>query len=45
MENFEKIFEIVKNTLSDKRFYHSVCVMNRAIEYAKIYGEDKAENT
>ena len=40
MENFEKIFEIVKNTLSDKRFYHSVCVMNRAIEYAKIYGED-----
>lgn len=41
MKSFEKIYEKVKNTLSEKRFYHSVCVMNRAIEYAKIYGEDE----
>ena len=40
MEKFEEIFEFVKNTLSEKRFYHSVCVMERAIEYAKIYGAD-----
>ena len=40
MEKFEEIFEFAKNTLSEKRFYHSVCVMERAIEYAKIYGAD-----
>ena len=38
METFEELFEVVKNTLSEKRFYHSVCVMERAMEYAKIYG-------
>lgn len=41
MESFEKIYDVVKNKLSEKRFYHSVCTMERCIEYAKIYGEDE----
>jgi len=31
----EKIIEIVKNKLSEKRFYHSKCVMERCEEIAK----------
>ena len=38
MESFEKVYEVVKSKLSEKRFYHSICVMERAIEYAEIYG-------
>lgn len=38
MKRYEEIYEIVKNTLSEKRFYHSKCVSERAIEYAKLYG-------
>lgn len=38
MKKFEELFEIVEKTLSEKRFYHSRCVTQRAIEYAKIYG-------
>lgn len=41
MESFEKVYEVVKNKLSEKRFYHSVCTMERCIEYAKIYGIDE----
>ncbi len=41
MENFEKVYNIVKNKLSEKRFYHSVCTMERCVEYAKIYGVDE----
>ena len=40
MLKYEEIYEIVKSKLSDKRFYHSVCVVERCIEYAKIYGVD-----
>lgn len=41
MESFETVYNVVKSKLSDKRFYHSKCVMERAIEYAKIYGVDE----
>lgn len=40
MKNFEEVYEIVKNELSEKRFKHSICVMERCIEFAKLYGED-----
>lgn len=40
MKSFEEIYKVVENTLSERRFYHSVCVMNRAVEYAQIYGID-----
>ena len=40
MKSFEECYNYVKERLSDKRFYHSECVMNRAIEYAKIYNEN-----
>jgi predicted HD superfamily hydrolase involved in NAD metabolism len=40
MSKYEEIYEVVKNTLSEKRFYHSVCVVERAVELAKIYGAD-----
>ncbi len=33
----EKIKEIVKTRLSEKRFHHSECVMNRCIELAKKF--------
>lgn len=40
MLNYEEIYEIVKKKLSEKRFYHSECVVERCIEYAKIYDVD-----
>ncbi len=40
METAE-IETIVKNTLSEKRYYHSVCVMQKCEELAEIYGVDK----
>lgn len=40
MLSYEEIYEIVKERLSEKRFYHSECVVERCIEYAKIYGVD-----
>ena len=36
----EQIKNIVKSTLSQKRFHHSECVMNRCIEIAKMYNFD-----
>lgn len=40
MKNFDYVYNVVKSKLSEKRFYHSVCVMERCIEFAKIYGVD-----
>ena len=40
MESFEKIYEVVKSKLSEKRMYHSICVMERCVEFAKLYGAD-----
>lgn len=39
--DFEFLYEKVKETLSEKRFYHSKCVMEKCIELARIYGEDE----
>lgn len=36
-----EIEQIVKNTLSEKRYYHSICVMKKCEELAEIYGIDK----
>ena len=38
--NFEEIREIVKNRISEKRFYHSECVTKRCEELAKKYNVD-----
>lgn len=43
MVEYEVIYEDVKNTLSEKRFRHSEGVVERAIEYAKIYGANEKE--
>ena len=40
MLSYEEIYEIVKERLSEKRFYHSECVVERCVEYAEIYGVD-----
>lgn len=40
MRDFEYVYKVVKSKLSEKRMYHSECVMERAVEYAKLYGED-----
>lgn len=40
MKSYEEVYEIVKNTLSEKRFKHSEKVMERCVEFAKLYGED-----
>lgn len=39
--DLEDIIRIVKERLSEKRFYHSYCVMERAIEIAKKIGYDE----
>ena len=41
MLSYEEIREVVKSKLTEKRFYHSECVVKRMIEYAKIYGVDE----
>lgn len=41
----EEIKNEVKEMLSEKRFYHSECVMERAIELAKIYNADVEKAT
>lgn len=40
MVGFEEVDKFVREKLSDKRYFHSKCVMNRCIELAKIYGVD-----
>ncbi len=44
LELIEMIKKDLKNMLSEKRYNHSIGVMNKAVELAKIYGvdEDKA---
>ena len=37
MVNYEELFNIVKNEVSEKRFNHILGVVKRAEEYAKIY--------
>ena len=39
----EEIKNEVKEVLSEKRFYHSECVMERAVELAKIYNADESK--
>ncbi len=41
MVEYEKLYDIVKNALSEKRFRHSEGVVKRALEYAEIYDVDK----
>lgn len=38
---YEEIEKIVKQTLSEKRYIHSCGVAKRAVELAKIYGQDQ----
>lgn len=38
---YEEIEKIVKQTLSEKRYNHSLGVAKRAVELAKIHGEDQ----
>lgn len=40
MKKYEEVREEVKKRLSEKRFFHSECVEERCVEYAKIYGAD-----
>ena len=41
MYDTEKYAKILKDTLSDRRFYHSLCVSQSAIKLAKRYGVDE----
>ena len=41
MKTVDEIIEILKTRISEKRLYHSKCVMNSCIELARIYGEDE----
>lgn len=41
MKDFKEVCEIVKNKLSENRFYHSECVAVRCVELANIYNVDK----
>ncbi len=38
MVTYEELYEIVKESLSEKRFNHTLGVVERALEYAEIYG-------
>ena len=37
MKEYEEFYEIAKKSLSEKRFNHTIGVVERAIEYAEIY--------
>lgn len=41
MLSYEEIYKIVESKLSEKRFFHSKCVSERCVEYARIYGLDE----
>lgn len=41
MKEYKEVHEIVKQRLSEERFYHSECVANRCVELADIYHVDK----
>lgn len=40
MKEYEEVKKEVQKRLSEKRFYHSQCVEERCIEFARIYGAD-----
>lgn len=42
-EKLQAIDEYVRGKLSEKRYNHSIAVMNRAIELAKIYGANEKD--
>ena len=44
MEEIEKIKEDLKQILSEKRYIHSIGAMEKAIELAKVYGEDEEKS-
>ena len=41
MITYEELYGIVKESLSEKRFNHTLGVVERAVEYAEIYGVNK----
>lgn len=41
MVEYEELYKVVKERLSEERFKHSEGVVKRAVEYAEIYGIDK----
>ena len=41
MIKYDELYKIVESKLSTSRFKHTIGVVNRAIEYANIYGIDK----
>ena len=40
MKKYEEVRKEIENILSEKRFYHSQCVEERCVEFAKIYNAD-----
>lgn len=44
MEEIKKIKEDLKQILSEKRYIHSIGAMEKAIELAKVYGEDEEKS-
>lgn len=42
-EKYKAIDKYVREKLSDKRYIHSISVMNRALEYAKLYGANEQD--
>ena len=44
MEKIEKIKENLEKSLSEKRYIHSIGAMEKAVELAKIYGEDEEKS-
>ena len=37
MKSYEELYEIVKKSVSEKRFTHILGVVERAVEYSEIY--------
>lgn len=44
MEKIEKVKEDLEKSLSEKRYIHSIGAMEKAVEFAKIYGEDEEKS-
>ena len=44
MEKIEKVKEDLEKSLSEKRYIHSIGAMEKAVELAKIYGEDEEKS-
>lgn len=44
MEKIEKVKEDLEKSLSEKRYIHSIGAMKKAVELAKIYGEDEEKS-